>query len=573
MFDRTQVFLRSFLFAALLVAPAVPSQAQTVRIEQLTLGSAGTTIVLKGLEIEGSSLSAETLRQLGTSGDFKAVADAVGRLSASAVRASSIETVDRVGKDRSTMVLEGVRLSDIRNGRAASGTMTGGRFTEETDGQTTMTGKFGTVRVGEADIAFGLALQAPGAGSPELKPVYSSVEVTAVEVKPEDGGRILMDRMVASDIRARPLAKGWAVTAEGFAAAEDFSSLKPTERAELVRDLDQLFSSFALGRLEMLGIRMTDGDDDALIGRIVFEGAAAGKGPVFALDNISQASGSERVSIESIRFSDWSLEPLLKGLVAAYGDPAKNVEPSLSSLMPAFGTLRIKNVSVRGMGSPLSAPAEMRGLEIRVDNPAGGIPKGLRLAFDGIAAPLDPADAETAELRALGYSKIDVSGAIELGMRGTDELELRELSLKGADMADVKFTGVLGNAGAVLNASSAEAALLSAVAMTVKRIDLSVENRGLAEKLAAKEAGGRKTSEQVRNEAKALAALTLPPMLGTSPGARALTAATLQFIGDPKRLTVSAKAKNTAGIGAAEAAMISAPADAFALVEVEARAD
>ncbi len=570
MFARSRAALLACLFAGLLIAPV---HAQTVQIEQLTIGSAGTTIVLKGLEIEGSSLSAEALRRLGTSGDFKAVADAVGKLSATAVRAASIETVDRVGKDRSTMVLEGVRLTDIRNGRAAAGIMNGGRFTEETDGRSVMSGTFGTVRVREADIAFGLALQAPGADSAELRPVYASVEVTAVEMKPEDGGRVLMDRMVASDILARPLAKGWTATLEGFAAAEDFDSLKPADRAVLVRDLEKLYASIAIGRLEALGIRVTDGTEDALIGRMLFEGAATGRGPVFALDNVSHASGAERVSIETIRFSDWSMEPLLKGLVAAYGDPAKTVEPSLSSLMPAFGALRIRNVSVRGMGSPLSAPAEMRGLEIRVDNPAGGIPKGMRLAFEGVTAPLDPADAETADLRALGYSKIDVSGAIELAMRGTDELEIREVSFKGVDMADVTLSGVLGNAGAVMNASSAEAAALSAVAMTIKRLDLTVENRGLAEKLAAKEGGGRKTPQQVRNETKALAALTLPPILGTSPGARALTAATLQFIGDPKRLTVSARAKNTAGIGAAEAAMIAAPADAFALVEVEARAD
>jgi hypothetical protein len=573
LFHRSRHAFQALLLTAFFSAVSSPALAQNVQLEQLTIGSAGTTIVLKGLEIEGSSLPAETLRQLGTSGDFKAVAEAVGRLSAKTVRAASIESVDRLGKDRSIMVMEGVSLSDVRNGRAAAGTVAKGRFTEESNGETTMTGTFGTVRLRDADIAFGLALQAPGSAGSALRPVYASVEVTAIEVAPQEGGRIIMDRVAAEGVAAKPLAKGWAATIEGFAAAEDFETLSPSDRSVLVRDMERLFSSFAIGRLEMLGIRASDGSDDAMIGRLLFEGASASRGPALTLDNVSQASGTERVAIERIRFADWSIDPFLKGLVAAYGDPGKTVEPSFSTLMPAFGRLEIRNVSVRGMGSPLSAPAAMRSLEMRIDNPEGGIPRGMRLAFDGLSAPLDPADAETAELRALGYASIDVSGVFDIAMRGTDELEIKEISFRGADMADVRISSLLGNVRPIMNAASGEEAFLSALAVTVKRLEMTLENRGLAERIAAKESGGRKSPDQVRNEARALAALTLPPLLGSSPGARALTGAVLQFMGNPKRLTVSARSKNTGGIGAAEAAMITKPADAFALMDVEARAD
>ncbi len=563
---------RGLSVAALLWS--APASAQNVAIEQLTLGSATTTIVIKGLAIEGSSISAEAVRGLSSAGDLKTAADIIGKLDAKSLKAASVETTDRVAKERNTTVLEGVELLDLKNGRAAKGSVAKGRFANTDDGETTATGAFGRMTLRDADIAFGLALQAPGpATARDLRNIYAGVEVGALEIDLREGGSMTIDRVVIQDVKARQMPRGLAATTEDFGAAENFESLDPKRRAALVRDLDLFFESFSVGSVEAAGLRFRNGGDDAVVGRILYTGAAAGKGAALAIENVTQADGEQKSRFGSIRFSDWSLTPLLKGLVAAYGDPAKVVEPSLASLLPAFGGMQIKDVSVSGVGGATTAPVSLAGFELRIDNRDGGIPKGLRIAVDGLAATVDPTDPDMAPLRDMGIKELDVSSGMELLLAGED-LQIKEISLRSAALGNLTLSGVIGNAGAIFAASSGESALMSAFGLSLKRLDVLVEDRGLAQRLAEQQAkASGKTPDQVRRETAGMAAVLLPATLGSSPGAKAVTAAVLKFVAKPGRLSVSAKAKNPAGIGAADAAVIAQPTEIFTLVDVEAKAE
>ena len=563
------------LGAAILLAFSLSAAAQTVAVDRLTIGSAASSVVLKDVTIENSSLGADAVRSLGAAGDYRAVADALRRLDASVLRIGSIETNERVGKERSTTVLENVEFRNVKAGRAAMAVVAKGRFVQFLDGDPVSTGAFGRMNVKDADIAFGFALQGPSdAPGRELRLVYGAIEITAIEMEPADGAKITVDRVDVADVRARPMPKGWLAAAEDFAAGEDFENLSPQRRAALVKDLDLFFSSFAVGSMEASGIRITDADETAVIGRIGFTGARLGRGPTFVIENFSQVDGDQKSRIGSIRFSDWSIEPLLKALVEVYGDAAAPKDVPWTRLLPAFGAMQIRDFSVAGLAAGGANAAAFKAFDLRIDNPGGGVPKGLRIATEGLAVTVDRDDPNAAPLLALGYDKLEVSSGLELVMRDGGDLEIKELSFSAPGLADLRLSGVLGNAGPVLAAKSGDAAFMSLFGLTAKRFDLVVTDRGLGTRAAAMEAkGSSKTADQVRREAGGMAAIAMSSTLGSSPGAKALTAAAVKFVQAPGRLTVSARAKSAQGIGAAEAALVSSPADVFGLVDVEAKAD
>ncbi len=563
------------LGAVLLVALAFPAAAQTVVVDRLTLGSAASSIVLKDLTIENSSLGADAVRALGAAGDYRAVADALRRLDASVLRIGSIETNEQVGKERSTTVLENVEFRNVKAGRAATAAVAKGRFVQFRDGDPVGTGAFGRMSIRDADIAYGLSLQAPtDAPGRDLRLVYGAIEIAAVEMEPEDGGKITVDRVNVADLRARPMPKGWIAAAEDFAAGEDFENLSPQRKAALVKDLDLFFSSISVGSLEATGLRFVVADETVVIGRIAFTGAAQARGPAFVIENFSQIDGAQKSRIASIRFSDWSIDPLLKGLVEAFGNPAAPKDVPLTRLLPSFGGMQIRDFSVVGLAAGGADSAAFKAFDLRIDNPNGGIPRGLRIATDGLAVTVDPKDPDAAPLVALGYDRLDVSMAFELAMRDGGDLEVKELSFSAPGLCDIRLTGLFGNVGPVLDAKTSDAAMMSLFGLTAKRVDLVVTDRGLGNRAAAMEAkGSGKTAEQIRREAGGMAALAMTTTLGSSPGAKAITAAAVKFVQAPGRLSVSARTKSPQGIGAAEAALVSSPADLFGLVDVQASVD
>jgi len=148
------------------------------------------------------------------------------------------------------------------------------------------------------------------------------------------------------------------------------------------------------------------------------------------------------------------------------------------------------------------------------------------------------------------------------------EIVVREVSLRGSDMGTAVLRGVIGNVGKdVFNVDPA-VAMVAVVGATARSVELSVENNGLFDRLLAQQAKKQgKSADDLRREYGRAAAVAVPAMLDKSPSAKSLGQAIARFIAKPGRLTISARAKDAAGLGLSD--LIGAPNPAAILDKLE----
>ena len=109
---------------------------------------------------------------------------------------------------------------------------------------------------------------------------------------------------------------------------------------------------------------------------------------------------------------------------------------------------------------------------------------------------------------------------------------------------------------------------------TAKALDLTIQNTGLFERFLAAQAKALSLKpEELRQEYVAASQFGVPAMLGNSPAARAIGAAIGQFVTKPGTLTMTARAKNAAGLGFVDFGLAHTPGAVLDKLDVNARAD
>jgi hypothetical protein len=219
----------------------------------------------------------------------------------------------------------------------------------------------------------------------------------------------------------------------------------------------------------------------------------------------------------------------------------------------------------------------VKDIEVTADRPVNGIPTNLRLAVDNVTfeVPSNASEEGLKDLAALGYRNVDLSWATAASWNEPgSELVVREVSVRGAEMGAFTLRGVLGNVGRdVFNPDSA-LALVALVGATAKSVDVTVENRGLFERVIAREARRTKgTADKLRREYGMAAAIGVPTILGNSASAKAIGQAMARFIAKPGRLSLTARTKDGGGLGVADLALLDQPAAILDRLEVTATAE
>ena len=219
----------------------------------------------------------------------------------------------------------------------------------------------------------------------------------------------------------------------------------------------------------------------------------------------------------------------------------------------------------------------VREVEVTADKPVNGVPTNLRFGVDGVAFTVPPGAKQDGlrELSELGYTKADVSGLIAASWNeASNELVVREVSMRGSDMGSVTLRGTLGNISKDVFSPDVTVAIVSLIGATAKTVDLAIENTGLVEKVMAQQAQQQKKSlEDLRREYGMAAAVGIPALLGNTASAKTLGQAIARFITKPGRLAITAKAKDSGGLGVADFASIGEPATILEKVDITARSE
>jgi hypothetical protein len=566
------------------------AQAADVTLENVTFAVGGISYRLPRIEFSGASLSRADLTALFDAKAGEAVGARLARLSAREVRIPEVRIEQAFGGGRQVTVYRDVVARDLVNGRVASLTSAGATLEIIGDKTGSAKGSAGQLVIHDFDLAYAADLYGTKAGPQPgaARTVYASFSLDNLDITDPDGATIRIARMAGRDFKARPGPESWGEAMRILGEAQDLEKASPAARSRVFGVLADLFDSFEIGSTEATGIEVRNPKDkdqgSGRIARLAYTGGGASQAADARAEGLEIVSGTGSARIGTIAFTGFSFRETLQGLKGLGDRPVESLDPAdLRKLVPVIGTMRLSGLDfdVPNEASKAAKPENIRfgirDIEVTADKPVNGIPTNLRMAVENVtfAVPTNTQEDGLKDLAALGYGKLDLSfvSAASWNEPGS-ELVVRELSVRGADMGSAVLRGVLANVGKdVFNPDTAVAAV-ALMGATARNLHLTIENRGLFERVIAQEAKKQKKSpEDLRREYGMAAAIGVPAMLGNAPAAKALGQAVARFVAKPGRLTITAATKDPAGLGIADVAATPEPAALLNKLEITATAE
>jgi hypothetical protein len=219
----------------------------------------------------------------------------------------------------------------------------------------------------------------------------------------------------------------------------------------------------------------------------------------------------------------------------------------------------------------------LRNAAITFGPPQDGVPTASRISLTGLTLPASTVAGVPGlgSLAAYGYQDLDLNVIADTAWdEAKRELALREISVSGKDMGTLRLAGTLGGISPAMLDPDAAVSGLAMLSATAKAVDLTIENTGLFERfLSAQSKVLSLKPDELRQEYVTASVFGVPVILGNSPAAKAIGAAMGQFVTKPGRLSVSAKAKDGAGLGVADFSTAGSPAALLDKLEVDAKAN
>ena len=420
----------------------------------------------------------------------------VGRLSAKEIRVPELVVEQTFANQRQTTRYRNIVVADVAKGRIASATSEGGTM-EMKGGKSPGSGTMGRLTMTDVDVAEAARIYAEKAATPgAMKKIYGGFTLENLAVVPEDGPQFKLARISGKDFAARATKSSWMETMKAFASIEDLDKASSAEQSRVFGAIADVFDSMEIGLVEATGIEIMPpkekGKEAGRIARIAYSGGG-GKPADMRMERFEIATDQGRAKIDLIAFTGFSFTGTFKGLRDLEGKPAKDLDmASLRQLIPTIGTIRISGVDFDMPDSDKKGPVlenikfSVKDMEVTADQPLNGIPTNLRVGVDSFRFVIPPGVTEDGlkELAALGYKELDLSWLTAATWNAaTNELQLRELSMRGANMGSTNLRATIGGVTKDVFSPDNAMALVALLGATVKSADFRIENGGLVEKL------------------------------------------------------------------------------------------
>ena len=483
---------------------------ETVTLDDVTLDLGFATYRMPKVEVSGSSLSRAELMGLFDKNASEPLAARVGRLSAKEIRVPELVVEQTFANQRQTTRYRNIVVADVAKGRIASATSEGGSM-EMKGGKSPGSGTMGRLTMTDVDAAEAARIYAEKAATPgAMKKIYGGFTLENLAVVPEDGPQFKLARISGKDFAARPTKSSWMETMKAFASIEDLDKASSAEQSRVFGAIADVFDSMEIGLVEATGIEIMPpkekGKEAGRIARIAYSGGG-GKPADMRMERFEIATDQGRAKIDLIAFTGFSFTGTFKGLRDLEGKPAKDLDmASLRQLIPTIGTIRISGVDFDMPDSDKKGPVlenikfSVKDMEVTADQPLNGIPTNLRVGVDSFRFVIPPGVTEDGlkELAAMGYKELDLSWLTAATWNAaTNELQLRELSMRGANMGSTNLRATIGGVTKDVFSPDNAMALVALLGATVKSADLRVENGGLVEKLSPRRRRSRRSRRTI----------------------------------------------------------------------------
>lgn len=592
-----------------LLAQEAASAVQDVTLTDVALPLGDTLFRAPRITVSGTRLSKGDLTAILKADSAEPWGPRLARLEAASIAIPVLASEHAgPGKSLQTVTYREVAARDVRAGRIAELTVAGAAISVA-GGPQTGSGTYGRIAATDLDLAALVRLSGePGDGKGAVQRIYAAVQVADVTYTEASGIVMKLARLDGRDLGGRQVPGGWSgafgILTDGLDAVDP--EMPAGDRAKLAASVADLAEAFSVGSLELrgLGVSQTGSDEPVLveIGRMAYAGGGAEAGTT--LEDVAFSQGGLKARLGRLSLTGVSLAPTIAAL-RRLADPANPVsDDDLRRLTPALGGFALQDLSfdmpaAEEPGRPPARPDAVRPAPIRPGDPLvapkpavrlalrnaalvlgpmrDGVPTASRLDLSGFTLPaaLVAGLPVLGALPAYGYGDLDLNLVVDSAWdEARREVALREMTLSGRDMGSLRLAGTLGGMGPELFASNISATRLLMLSGTAKTLDLTIQNAGLFERfLAAQSKSLSLKPEELRQEYVAASQFGVPAILGNSPAAKAIGAAMGQFVTKPGRLTLSAKAKDAAGLGFVDVGAARSPAAVLDKLDVDARAE
>ncbi|WP_156323291.1 hypothetical protein [Bosea sp. AAP35] len=597
--------LRHRLSAALALAGlafAQPAAAADFQLDNVRLDFGTVVVSAPTLLVKGATLEREAFRALLDTKSGDSAVSRIDRLMATEITAPELVFEHRLGQQTQATTYRDVRFGEIRDGGIGRGSAAGGTLTSTSPQSGKITGTLQRMAFEGLDlrqIARVMTERAPAGSQEPARPLVRLFEQDGYTIDMGAAGKISLGKMIGRAFSAavgeEPLGE---VLSRVVALSEEVvppasAKADPARREAQKRQAQSLLAlydrvDYGSGEIRDLSMNVVDQTGpgkpgarpepvEVRIARIAYGGDSAAKSGL-SLEGLAFAGGGGKGVVESISYSGFSYEPVIKALREDIARPTAEADSiDWRRYIPTLGTMRLTGMAIDAPAMKPGAQPIRVGLgsfEMKTGEQLNGIPTSIVMTLDKLVAPIVDGTGNPAarDLLAMGIRSLDLSARIDLAWEAArNELAIREIAFGGDGLARLNLSGTLGNVTRDLFSSDTALAQVAALGATARGLAIRLENFGLVEKLIANEArkAGRKP-EEMRQQYAMIASLGLASILGPSDAAKTLTAAIARFVASPGTLTLEASAKSAGGLGLADVIAITDPTEILDKIDLKA---
>ncbi|MGP9818942.1 hypothetical protein ACTZWW_02910 [Salinarimonas sp. NSM] len=567
------VTLERGLFAAALAQSAVT-------LENVTIDAGPSVYRLPSVTIEGSSLSREALLDVLQGKADAPWHEALAGISAERITMPRLVIEQEVEDARTTITYSDLVAEDVSAGVIARFVAGSGRIAAEGPDGRPFEGEIGETVVEGFDLPFTVRWYTDGApedGENPFRSIYDSFSVAAMRFGDDDAS-FAVGRVSGDAVEGRLMREPFTTMMpelEAMAEAGEEPGEEDTRR--MLGMMADMMGAVRVGRVvvEDVAVTVAEAGDDPVFGieRIVF----GGDGPARA-ETIRVDAEQAQLTIAAVVSEGFSVAPMIEGMRRIAEGEAALDAAGARALVPTIGTLRLEELagSIVPPGREEPVDLTLATFAMTADDVVDGVPSSLRARFDNLAFALPEGSGQgrVAQLRALGYEEVDLSGAFAARWNAAEQtLAIEEAVLTGVDMGRFGLAAEFGNIGAGIFSGDQMAAMMAAAAATALSFSVSIADEGLTERLLDMQAGRMGVgADDLRGMGVMAARTMVPAQLGATPEAIALGEALATFLEAPGELDVSVTAVDPAGVPLAAAMQTEDPRELLPLVTIEAQA-
>ena len=563
---------------------ALGAPAQAAMVENLTYDLGGFKVLIPKVETSGGSLTDTDLRAILDPLDGATLAQRLARANAGTVSIPRLSFEFAPGQSFS---YRDIKLVNLANGQIEAASAAGASADLPDQHGGTLSASYGAMSMRKVNLGLMLRIATSVRSDPNepLASLYEDFTADGFEMKSPDAD-VSMGRISGSGIKGRPFSVPLSEIV-GMAQRNPNAPLSDEDGRKLGMLITDMMQSFEVGQVEArdMLVRVKTGEKGEVgIGRFYMGGVSKGRFGELAYEDfrILMPDGKARIGRFALRDLDLSRTFAAMRELARQGD-FKSAENDPRALIPTLGLIELTGLDfdvpdTTGKGNSADGKRVLFTLgrfEIGTRGFIEGIPTALNVRVQDFVFPLPgkSKDDDLQQLIAFGLNRLELSHNMDLAWtEATQELGLKDYSIRLPGLGALKITGTIGNLSKELFSSNLALAQATALGALVKSLDINFENLGGVEKglaLQAKQSG--QSVQDVKQMLVAGAAVGIPAMMGNSSASKAIGNAVAKFLADPKTLRISARSRD--GLGASDLMMLSDPLALLDKVEISASAN